>query len=146
MSTRQQAEAGHGHGPGHSHTHAHTHAPEDRPGPSEPGSVVLDIGRGTGAAVILTSEEMNELEIEYRAAGATWNEEHMAVRERQGAGDLRYAAIFGPLSPGPYEFRIRGNGRPEPQLSVTVVEATVTSASWPEPDHIPFSLSEDRME
>ena len=83
--------------------------------------------------MILTSVEMNELEIEYRAAGARWNEEHMAVRERQGAGDLRYAAIFGPLSPGPYEFRVRGSGRPEPQLCVTVMEATVTSASWPEP-------------
>ena len=57
----------------------------------------------------------------------------MAVRERQGAAELRYAAIFGPLPPGPYEFRIRGSGRPEPQLSVTVVEGTVTSARWPEP-------------
>ncbi len=133
MSTSEQAGAGHEHPQGRSHKHGHEQVPERRPGPSEAGSVVLDIGRGKGAAVILTSVEMNELEIEYRAAGAWWNEEHMAVRERRGAGDLRYAAIFGPLSPGPYEFRVRGSERPEPQLSVNVVEATVTSASWPEP-------------
>ncbi len=81
--------------------------------------------------MILTSVDMNDLEIEYRAAGDQWNEKHMAVRERRGAGDLRYAAIFGPLPRGTYEFRVRGSGRSEPQLVVTVREALVTSASWP---------------
>ena len=133
MSTCGDPEAGHHHEHPDHHEHGHTHVPESRPGPSEAGSVVLDIGRGMGAAVILTSAEMNELEIEYRAAGHVWDERHMAVRERYGAGDLRYAAIFGPLLPGPYEFRVRGSERRDPQLSVTVVEATVTSASWPEP-------------
>jgi len=85
-----------------------------------------------GAAVVLTPVDMNDLEIEYRAAGDQWNEKHMAVRERRGAGELRYAAIFGPLSQGVYEFRVRGSGRSEPQLVVTVVEAAVTSASWPD--------------
>ena len=85
-----------------------------------------------GAAVILTPVEMSDLEIEYRAAGDQWNEKHMAVRERRGAGELRYAAIFGPLPQGMYEFRVRGSGRKEPQLVVTVREASVTSASWPD--------------
>jgi hypothetical protein len=115
----------------HTHEHGHTHVYEVRPGPSDPGSVVLDIGPGMGAAVILTSVDMNNLEIEYRAAGDQWNEKHMAVRERRGAGDPRYAAIFGPLPHGRYEFRLRGSGRREPELVVTVVEASVTSASWP---------------
>jgi hypothetical protein len=112
--------------------HGHTHVPEDHPGPSDAGSVVLDIGRGMGAAVILTSVGMNDLEIEYRAAGDEWTEKHMAVRERHGGEELRYAAIFGPLPQGVYEFRVRGSGRREPQLVVTVPEARVTSVSWPE--------------
>ncbi len=116
----------------HPHGHSHTHAPEHRPGPSDAGSVVLDIGPGMGAAVVLTPVDMNDLEIEYRAAGDPWNEKHMAVRERRGAGELRYAAIFGPLSRGVYEFRVRGSGRSEPQLVVTVKEAAVTSAPWPD--------------
>jgi len=138
MSTNKQTEAVHRHGHSHEHgqehgqEHGHTHVPENRPGPSEAGSVVLDIGPGVGAAVILTPVDMNELEIEYRSVGDVWEEKHMAVRERQGAGELRYAAIFGPLSPGVYEFRVRGSDCKEPQLSVAVVEATVTSASWPE--------------
>ena len=75
---------------------------------------------------------MNNLEIEYRAAGEQWNERHMAVRERRGGGEPRYAAIFGPLPHGTYEFRLRGGGRSEPELVVTVVEASVTNASWPD--------------
>lgn len=126
MSTCQHDVGGQTHGDGH------THVPEDRPGPSDAGSVVLDIGPGMGAAVILTSVEMNDLEIEYRAAGDRWNGEHMDVRERSGAGELRYAAIFGPLPQGTYEFRLRGSGRKDPQLVVTVREASVTSTSWPE--------------
>jgi hypothetical protein len=85
-----------------------------------------------GAAVVLTPVDMNDLEIEYRAAGDQWNDKHMAVRERRGAGELRYAAIFGPLPQGAYEFRVRGSGRSEAQLVVSVVEAAVTSASWPD--------------
>ena len=117
----------------HTHGHgAHTHLPEDRPGPSDAGTVVLDIGAGMGAAVILTPADMNEAEIEYRAAGDQWREKHMAVRERRGAGKLHYAAIFGPLPHGDYEFRVRGSAGREPELVVTVVEASVTSASWPD--------------
>ncbi len=116
---------------GHTHEHGHSHVPENRPGPSEAGSVVLDIGPGMGAAVILTSPDMKDLEIEYRATGDEWNGKHMAVRERRGAGQPKFAAIFGPLSPSVYEFRVRGSGRSEPELRVTVAEAAVTSVSWP---------------
>ena len=59
--------------------------------------------------MILTPVEMNELEIEYRATGARWNEEHMAVRERQGAGDLRYAAHLRAAVPRP--LRVPGAGK-----------------------------------
>jgi hypothetical protein len=125
------AVAKHEHG-GAEHGHSHSHGPEKPPGPSDAGSVVLDIGPGIGAAVILTPVEMNDLEIEYRAAGDRWNEKHMAVRERRGGGELQYAAIFGPLPAGEYEFRVRGSRHSEAELRVTVVEASVTSAAWPD--------------
>jgi len=110
----------------------HTHVSAERPGPSLPGSVVLDIGAGVGAAVILAPVEMNDLEIEYRAAGDPWNEKHMSVRERQGVGVPSHAAIFAPLPQGVYEFRVRGSADPDPQLVVAVAEASVTSAAWPD--------------
>jgi hypothetical protein len=129
MSTRHHDRFEHGHT--HEHGH-HTHVPEVCPGPSAAGSVVLDIGAGVGAVVVLTPEDMNGLEIEYRTAGDQWNEKHMAVRERQGGGELHYAAIFGPLPQGWYEFRVRGRGCADPELVVNVVEASVTNVMWPD--------------
>jgi hypothetical protein len=116
---------------GHTHRHGHSHEPERPPGPSDAGTVVLDIGPGMGAAVILTTVDMTDLEIEYRAAGDPWCERHMAVRARRGGHEVHYAAIFGPLPDGDYEFRVRGSRRAEPELAVSVVGASVTSASWP---------------
>src|ERR1700722_10197679 len=108
----------------------HPHAPEQQPGPSDAGSVVLDIGPGAGAAVILTPAEMNGLEIEYRMVGDPWEEKHMAIRERRGPGTTQYAAIFGPLPSGVYEFRKRGyQGGVE--LVVIVAEGSVKKGPWP---------------
>jgi hypothetical protein len=121
MSTSQHPER---------HGHSHPHAPEERPGPSDAGTVVLDIGPGAGAAVILTPTDMNGLEIEYRIAGDPWEEKHMAVRERRGLDSTQYAAIFGPLPSGDYEFRRRGHAC-EAELVLTVVEGSVRNASWP---------------
>ena len=115
------------------HAHPHPHSPEQRPGPSGAGTVVLDIGPGVGAAIVLTPGHMDGMEIEYRAARDPWSEKHMAVRERQGVGVSHYAAIFGPLPAGAYEFRVRGSDGAEPDLVVTVAEASVASASWPQP-------------
>jgi hypothetical protein len=121
--------------PDHDHYHPlpHPHGAELPAGPSEAGTVILDIGPGVGAAVILTPAHMDGLEIEYRAAGAAWEEKHMAVRERHGAGPVQHAAIFGPLPQGPYEFRVRGSMRPEPDLVLTIAEASVGQHSWPAP-------------
>lgn len=112
------------------HEHSHSHGPEEPLGPSDPGTVVLDIGPGAGAAVILTPTDMNGLEIEYRISGDPWEERHMAVRERRGAGSSHYAAIFGPLPPGDYEFRRRGH-QGAASLLVTIPDGSVASASWP---------------
>ena len=107
----------------HPEGHGHTHAREKRPGPSDAGSVVLDIGPGAGAAVILTPTDMNGLEIEYRLVGDPWEEKHMAVRERRGPGAPN-AAIFGPLPNGAYEFRKRGHDG-DAALVMVVAEGSV---------------------
>ena len=54
----------------------------------------------------------------------------MAVRERQGAVISAMRRSSAP-APGPYEFRVRGR-RCRTAALVTVVEATVTSAAWPD--------------
>jgi hypothetical protein len=115
----------------HDHPHSHPSGAELPAGPSEAGTVVLDIGPGVGAAVVLTPAHMEGLEIEYRAAGAAWEEKHMAVRERHGAGTVQYAAIFGPLPQGRYEFRERGSRNAAPDLVLSVTEASVTRHAWP---------------
>jgi hypothetical protein len=92
---------------------------------------MLDIGAGVGAAVVRTQPKMLNLEIEYRAAGDEWKEKHMAVRERHGADTVQYAAIFGPLPEGDYEFRVRGSSSADPALVVAVSGASVATAWWP---------------
>lgn len=129
MSTDTSPMTRHGHGHCHPHPHPHTHEPE--PAPSAAGSVVLDIGPGVGAAVVMTPEPLSGTEIEIRRAGEAWRGTHMAVRPRHGAGDTRYAAIFGSLPQGSYEFRVRGVCAPTPALTLQVEEGGVALAHWP---------------
>jgi hypothetical protein len=74
---------------------------------------------------------MKGREIEYRAKGAAWEEKHMAVRERRSCGAVRHAAIFGPLPPGLYEFRERGNRNATAILVMAVQDGSVATESWP---------------
>jgi hypothetical protein len=71
-------------------------------------------------------------EIEIRRAGDGWDGTHVAVRPRNAVGTTRFAAIFGSLAAGRYEFRLCGDGRPEPALAVRVTEASVALADWPQ--------------
>jgi len=121
----------HTHDHPHHHEHGHTHEVESPAGPSEAGTVILDIGPGVGAAIVRTPGSMLDLEIEYRAAGDPWEEKHMAVRERHVPGSVQYAAVFGPLPMGDYEFRVRGGGSPGPELTLAVPEGSVISGEWP---------------
>ncbi len=101
------------------------------PGPSEAGSVVLDIGAGAGAAVVRTGAAMCGLELEIRRAGDGWAGTHMAVRRREGAGTAQFAAVFGGLTAGRYELRVRGSGRRGAALVMDVEDASVGVADWP---------------
>jgi hypothetical protein len=130
------------------HHHAHAHGPrgpprgpgstpraaEVAPGPSEAGSVVLDIGAGAGAAVVRTDADMCGLELEIRRAGEDWDGRHMAVRRREGAGTTQFAAVFGGLAAGRYELRVRGMRPGEAALVMDVVDASVRVGDWPTAD------------
>jgi len=78
-------------------------------GPSDRGSVVVDIGGDVGAAVVTTPGSLLGSEIEIRCCGAAWDGTHVAVRERHVAGGLVYAALFPGLGEGRYEVRVRGD-------------------------------------
>ena len=134
MSVTTTSDTHHHHDHHHRHDHADDHAtPEAAPGPSEAGSVVLDIGAGAGAAVVRTDADMCGLELEIRRAGEDWDGRHMAVRRRDGAGTTQFAAVFGGLAAGRYELRVRGAGRSETALVIDVVDASVRVADWPTP-------------
>jgi hypothetical protein len=77
-------------------------------GPSERGSVVVDVGGEVGAAIVSTPASLIGYEIEIRRRGAPWDGTHVAVRERHVAGGLVYAALFSGLGQGHYEVRLRG--------------------------------------
>ena len=131
MSTDTSPMTRHGHGHPHPHPHPQPHTHEPEPVPSAAGSVVLDIGPGAGAAVVMTPDSLSGKEIEIRRAGEAWRGTHMAVRPRHGTGDTRYAAIFGSLPQGSYEFRLRGACAATAALTLQVVAGGVAVADWP---------------
>lgn len=76
-------------------------------GPSEQGSVVLDIGDDIGAAVVRTTHTLAGSEIEIRRVGMAWDGTHVAVRERHVGGEVIFAALFPEVARGHYEVRVR---------------------------------------
>jgi hypothetical protein len=116
------------------HGSGHAHVPEPTPGSSEAGSVVLDIGPGTGAAIVLTPQTLCGHEIEIRRAGHAWDGTHVAVRQRNGAARTQFAAIFGALAPGRYELRLREDATAPARVNVDVIDASVVHVQWPDAD------------
>ena len=112
-----------------SHEHSHE-AVERPPGPSE-GAVFVEVGDGVGAAVIYTEPALEGAELEIRRASEEWRGVHTAVRERRFGGVVRSAAVFGSLTEGNWELRVRGSADPQPALAVSVRGGSVVEASWP---------------
>ncbi len=107
---------------------AHGDAP---PRPSEAGTVVLDIGPGAGVAIVRTGSAMCGMEMEIRRQGDDWTGQHVYVRRRDGDGHSQFAAIFGSLEDGSYEFRVRGSRCSLPSAVVTICDGSVAFADWP---------------
>jgi hypothetical protein len=101
-------------------------------GPSEKGSVLVDIGGDVGAAIVSTPASLVGSEIEIRRCDAAWDGTHVAVRERHVSGGLMYAALFSGLGHGHYEVRVRGEvDGPTANLTVEGGRVRETRLPWP---------------
>lgn len=97
-------------------------------GPSQDGSVMLDIGGDIGALILHAPAEMSGAEIEISPSDDDSHRTHVAVRERRGTGPNRYAAIYPSLSAGTYTL---WGPNQEPAIQVTITGGQVTQAEWP---------------
>jgi hypothetical protein len=98
-------------------------------GPSENGTVMLDIGGNIGALIITTTVSMllAEIEVSHVDADPTAHRPHVAVRERRGPGGVQYAAIYPGLPAG--EYVVWGlDGRPADKVEIAGGE--VAQLDW----------------
>ena len=95
-------------------------------GPSGPGSVVLNVGGGTGALVLNSPAALDRHEIEISREG--FPRTHSQVRERRLGGRVRYAAVYPDLPAGVYTL---WQDASTPAAVVTVSGTEVTVADWP---------------
>ena len=103
---------------------------ESQLGPTQDGSVMVDIGGDMGALVITTPPELVRKEIEISPAGPDSKRVHVAVRERLGPGrPPRYAAVFPSLLAGDYTIW-RRKGEDERAATVTITGGEVTQIDW----------------
>jgi hypothetical protein len=104
--------------------------PEQIPGPSSSGSVVLDLGADTGALVLHTPPGLDGREIEISQPGhAPGQRTHSQVRQRRTAGQVQYAAVYPGLTAGQY---IVWQDAATPALTIIITGGRITSAQWPD--------------
>jgi hypothetical protein len=68
--------------------------------------------------------------MEIRPQGDDWTGQHVYVRRRDGAGRSQFAAVFGSLEDGCYEFRVRGSCSPAARAVVNICNGSVAFADW----------------
>ena len=104
-------------------------------GATEAGTVVLEIGAGTGALVVHTPADLAGREIEISADHEPGQRRHACVRERRGGGAVSYAAIYDRLPPAAYTI---WRDRLTPAATVTVADGQISRYDWPagQPDQI----------
>lgn len=96
-------------------------------GPTGPGTVIMELGAGTGALVLYTPAGLDGAEIEISRDGG--KRTHSRVRPRPAPAGTRYAAVYPGLPAGEYtiwrdEFSAAAR--------VTVTGGQVASCHWPE--------------
>ena len=96
-------------------------------GPSDNGSVVLDIGGDFGALILLAPESMLLDEIEISPVGRDDARTHVAIRERRGPRGRQWAAIYPRLAAGHYTV---WNQRGEPADRVSIDGGFVAQLDW----------------
>jgi hypothetical protein len=100
---------------------------ETIPPPSGHGTVVLDIGAGTGALILHTPATLDghEIEISRDVPGAVRT--HSQVRERRTGRAVRYAAVYPALPAGEYTI---WRDAATPLTTVTISGGGITSCHW----------------
>ena len=100
------------------------------PGPSEAGTVILDLGAGIGALVLDTPSELvgQEIEISLIGAGQETRRTHSLVRERRIGSGTGYAAVYPDLPAGDYTI---WRDELTAVATVTVAGGQVTRCRWP---------------
>ena len=99
------------------------------PGPSGPGTVVLELGEGIGALVLDAPAGLNGREIEISPSGGG-HRTHSLVRERNTGQGTAYAAVYPGLAAAEYIVWREDNA---PAGKVTVRGGQVARFRWPEP-------------
>ncbi|MGD0378240.1 MAG: hypothetical protein ABSB01_27175 [Streptosporangiaceae bacterium] len=108
----------------------HPASGEAVPDPSYSGSVVLDLGLGTGALVLYAPPEADGREIEISLVGESAERRtHSRVRPRKMPDGTLHAAVYPGLSAGDYTVWLDSH-TPGPQISIT--GGRVTTYRWPE--------------
>lgn len=97
-------------------------------GPSESGSVVLDLGGDSGALVVHTGCELHGREIEISRADRDGPRTHSAVRERHVPDGVFHCAVYPDLEAGPYT--VWWDDR-TPAGAVSVPAGAVAEFVWP---------------
>ena len=104
-------------------------------GPSGPGSVVLDIGPGTGALVLFTPATILGAEIDISPEGPAVPRTHSQVRQRvsgvqpdDSETGVSYAAVYPRLAVGRYTVWRNAD---TPAGTITIADAQVTTWHWP---------------
>jgi hypothetical protein len=99
------------------------------PGPSGPGSVVLELGPDVGALVLHTPPELDGREIEVsRLGGAAVGRTHSLVRPRTTGRGTQHAAVYPELAAGTYTV---WDDAVTPVATVTILGGQVTAVRWP---------------
>ena len=101
------------------------------PGPSGPGSVVLELGNDVGALVLETSAALLGQETEISPVGGAMaaGRTHSVVRERRTAEGTSYAAVYPGLAAGRY---VIWRHEDTPVGEVTIDGGRVTRFRWPD--------------
>src|SRR6202161_578573 len=104
---------------------------ESVPGPSGAGSVVLEVGAGTGALVLHTPADRagDEIEISPASGGPAPHRTHSLVRERNTSAGTSYAAVYPGVAAGDYTL---WRDDATPAAVITINGGQVTSYRWPD--------------
>jgi hypothetical protein len=103
---------------------------EQAPEAGGPGSVVLDIGENTGAAVVTGPMGLDGREVEIRAVNTAWDGQHTAFHIRETAAGQIAAAVFSQLARGHWEVRLRG-AEESAIVPLVIVGARVSTVALP---------------